>query len=98
MDSDFETFKKFTIETYYEKEIPSTAFVKIENFCGEKYISNKVKKFACRSLPGKGVQSRIRIIFIYEELKNLITFVEIYYKGDKSEEDHVRLKTAIENL
>jgi len=92
-----ETFKKFVIETCYEKNVPTSAFVKIENFCGANYSSNKVKKFACRSMPGKGVQSGIRIIFIYEKSKQLVTFVEMYYKGDKPEEDHGRLKAAIKS-
>lgn len=32
---DFETFKKFTIETFYEMNVPSTAFLPIEGFCGK---------------------------------------------------------------
>lgn len=98
LESDFSTFKKFVIETFYEKNIPTTAFVQIEGFCSDSYTSNKVRKFACRSLVGRGAQSGIRIIFIYEEKKKLVTFVEIYFKGDKAEEDRERLKSAIGEL
>ena len=91
LESDFETFKKYTIETFYEQSIPTTAFVPVEGFCGENYVSNKVRKFACKSLPGRGSQSGIRIIFVWQESLRLVTFVEMYFKGDKAEEDRGRL-------
>ena len=98
LESDFETFKKYTIETFYEKNVPTTAFVPVEGFCGEEYVSNKVRKFACRSLPGRGSQSGIRIIFIWQEKSRTVTFVEIYFKGYKSEEDRARLRASIEKI
>ena len=98
LESDFEIFKKYTIEIFYEHNVPTTAFVPIEGFCGEKYIPNKVRKFACKSLPGRGSQSGIRIIFVWQKKIRTITFVEIYFKGDKPEEDRGRLKAAIEKI
>lgn len=95
---DFETFKKFTIETFYEMNVPSTAFLPIEGFCGKKNTANKVRKFACRSLPGRGNQSGIRIIFVWRKETRTVTFVEIYFKGDKSEENRKRLKEFIDGL
>ena len=98
LESDFETFKKYTIETFYEQKVPTAAFVPVESFCGEKYISNKVRKFACKSLPGRGSQSGIRIIFIWQKEIRTVTFVEIYFKGDKPEEDRKRLKAVVEEI
>ena len=98
LESDFETFKKYTIETFYEKNVPTTAFVPVEGFCGEEYVSNKVRKFACRSLPGRGSQSGIRIIFVWQAKTRMVTFVEMYFKGDKSEEDRARLRASIEKI
>ena len=98
LENDFATFKKFTIETFYDQNVPTTAFVPIEGFCGGDYFSNKVRKFACRSLPGRGNQSGIRIIFVWQEKTRTVTFVEIYFKGDKPEEDRNRLKTFLEKL
>ena len=51
----------------------------------------KAKKFACRSLKGKGVQSGIRVIYTYFEKIDKIEFIEIYYKGDKENEDKERI-------
>ena len=98
LESDFETFKKYTIETFYEKNVPTTAFVPIEGFCGKTYASCKVRKFACRSLPGRGSQSGIRIIFVWQENIRTITFVEMYFKGDKPEENRLRLRTMTEGI
>jgi mRNA-degrading endonuclease RelE of RelBE toxin-antitoxin system len=52
----------------------------------------KAKKFACKSLKGKGAKSGIRIIYAYLEQEDTIEFIEIYYKGDKENEDKERIK------
>jgi len=52
----------------------------------------KAKKFACRSLKGKGVQSGIRVIYAYYCEKDRIELIEIYYKGDKENEDWERIR------
>ena len=51
----------------------------------------KARKFACRSLKGKGVQSGIRVIYTYSEEADAIELIEIYYKGDKENEDRQRI-------
>ena len=51
----------------------------------------KAKKFACRSLKGKGVQSGIRVIYAYFKKEDKIELIEIYYKGDKENEDRKRI-------
>jgi len=51
----------------------------------------KVKKFACRSLKGRGVHSGIRVIYAYFEDEDQIELIEIYYKSDKKSEDRNRI-------
>lgn len=51
----------------------------------------KAKKFACKSLKGKGAQSGIRIIYSYSATRDVVEFIEIYYKGDKENEDRERI-------
>jgi len=51
----------------------------------------KAKKFACRSVRRKGVQSGIRVIYAYFEEEDKIELIEIYYKGDKESEDRERI-------
>jgi hypothetical protein len=51
----------------------------------------KARKFACKSLKGKGVASGIRIIYAHYPQEDVIEFIEIYYKGDKENEDRARI-------
>ena len=51
----------------------------------------KAKKFACKSLKGRGVQSGIRVTYAYDEEKDKIVLIEIYFKGDKANEDKERI-------
>jgi len=52
----------------------------------------KVKKIACRSLKGRGVNSGLRLIYAWFEIEQRIVMVEIYHKNDKEVEDRVRIK------
>jgi mRNA-degrading endonuclease RelE of RelBE toxin-antitoxin system len=51
----------------------------------------KIKKIACKSLKGRGVQSGFRLIYAYFEKENRIVFAEIYHKNNKDSEDRDRL-------
>lgn len=56
----------------------------------------KVKKIACKSLKGRGVNSGIRIVYAYFPEENRILFIEIYHKGEKEKEDRLRIKQYFE--
>lgn len=51
----------------------------------------KVKKMACRSLPGRGANTGLRVVYAHFEENERIVFVEIYFKGDKQNEDRERI-------
>ena len=51
----------------------------------------KVKKIACKSLIGKGVNSGLRLVYAYFPKQNKITFIELYHKMDKENEDRKRI-------
>jgi len=40
----------------------------------------KIKKFACKSMFGKGVRSGIRVVYAFSPRTLRVTFLEIYYK------------------
>lgn len=63
---------------------------RIDNLALETCII-KVKKIACKSLKGKGVNSGLRLIYAHFPEQQRIVFVEIYYKGDKNLEDRERI-------
>lgn len=57
----------------------------------------KVRKFFCKSLKSN---SKIRVIYVYDEASEMIQFiefVEIYTKSDKDMEDRERIKKYYSN-
>lgn len=53
----------------------------------------KVKKIACKSLKGRGVNSGLRLIYAHFEKEERIIFVELYHKNDQNSEDRHRITT-----
>lgn len=51
----------------------------------------KVKKIACKALKGRGVNSGLRLIYAHFEKEKKITFIELYHKNDKENEDRQRI-------
>jgi hypothetical protein len=51
----------------------------------------KVKKIACKALKGKGVNSGLRLVYAYFPHQNKITFIELYHKINKQNEDRKRI-------
>lgn len=47
----------------------------------------------CRYLKG----SSLRIIYVYSQKKMTIQFIEIYFKGDKENEDRERIREYLKN-
>ncbi len=51
----------------------------------------KVKKIACKSLKGRGVNTGLRLIYAHFEEEQRIVFVELYHKNIKENEDRERI-------
>ena len=51
----------------------------------------KVKKMACKSLKGRGVNTGLRLIYAHFEEEQRITFVELYHKSNQVNEDRDRI-------
>ncbi len=51
----------------------------------------KVKKIACKSLKGSGVNSGLRLIYAHFEEEKKIVFIELYHKNEKENEDRDRI-------
>lgn len=51
----------------------------------------KVKKIACKALKGRGVNSGLRLIYAHFLDEQKITFIELYHKNDKENEDKSRI-------
>lgn len=48
----------------------------------------------CRYLKG----ASLRIVYAYHGRNNIIDFIEIYFKGDKENEDHARIKDYLKGV
>lgn len=51
----------------------------------------KVKKIACRSLKGRGVQSGLRLIYAWFEEEQRVVLVQLYHKNEDECEDRARI-------
>jgi mRNA-degrading endonuclease RelE of RelBE toxin-antitoxin system len=91
LEDDLETFIKTQLKLYHKLKISVPGIVRISDLVIDNPKIYKVRKFACRSLKGKGSYCGIRIIYAYHEEEDIIEFVEIYYKGDKAKEDRGRI-------
>lgn len=95
---DLETAKKNAIELYHINGIDNQSCFPIQGFCRENVLICKIKKFACKALKGKGVKSGIRVIYAYFQDTEKVIFIEIYYKGDKNNEDRERIKNFLSDI
>lgn len=91
LEDDLDNFIQSQLNLYHKLHIDNKGIFHITNL-GISYPKiYKAKKFACKSLKGKGVASGIRIIYAYYDHEDIIELVEIFYKGDKENEDKERI-------
>jgi mRNA-degrading endonuclease RelE of RelBE toxin-antitoxin system len=91
LEEDLNIFIESQLKIYHKLGIDNHGIFKISDLnikCPEIY---KARKFACRSLKGKGVYSGIRLIYTYFEDEDKVELIEIYYKQDKEKEDRERI-------
>ena len=91
LEDDLEIFIKNELNLYHKLKIDNKGVFQVPGLKIEIPKIYKAKKFACRSLKGKGVHSGIRVIYAHFEEKDKIELIEIYYKGDKENEDRERI-------
>lgn len=51
----------------------------------------KIKKIACKSLKGSGVNSGLRLVYAWFPTDQKVIFIELYHKNDKELEDRDRI-------
>jgi hypothetical protein len=97
LPNDIENLKIFCIGMFHGG-LNVNSIVPIEGLCGEDYVAYKVRRIACRSLKNKGSNSGLRLIYVHEKFINKITFLELYFKSDKENENRKRVKNFIKLL
>ncbi len=91
LDDDIEIFIKNQLKLTHKLGVDNKGVVHISELGIEIPKIYKAKKFACKALKGRGVKSGIRIIYAYYENEDVIEFIEIYFKGDKANENKERI-------
>jgi len=91
LDEDLNTFIVNQLKLTHKLNIDNKGVVRISDLGIEYPKIYKARKFPCKVLKGKGAASGIRIIYAHYEDENIIEFVEIYYKGNKENEDRERI-------
>ena len=97
LEEDLKIFTDKELYLFHKLKIDNKGIFRLTGLQRETPKIYKAKKFACRSLPGKGVQSGIRVIYAYHEDVDKIELIEIYYKGDKENEDRERTKRYLDD-
>ena len=91
IEDDLEIFIEKQLFLYHKLKVDNKGIFQITGLPVGNLKVYKAKKFACKSLKGRGVQSGIRVIYAYDEEKDKLVLIEIYYKGDKANEDKERI-------
>ncbi len=87
LNEDLDVVKK-VLEAFPDERPPFSFRI---NDLGIETCIVKVKKIACKSLKGKGVNSGFRLIYAHFPLEEKIIFVELYHKNDKESEGRNRI-------
>lgn len=88
LNDDFEKFKKVLLAT------PTGIGKNFVIIHASPLVKMIKARLACRALRDRS----LRIIYAYSERNQWIEFIEIYFKGEKENEDRGRIKEYLENL
>ncbi len=91
LNDDLETFTETALYLFHKLNIDNNGIFHIPGLGFGIPRVFKAKKLACKALKGCGSHSGIRIIYAYYEKDDRIEFIEIYFKGDKENEDRERI-------
>lgn len=95
LPEDLDAAKKAAIELFHVYKLDNRSVFPMPSFCYDKIKVYKLRKFACKALKGKGSNSGIRIIYAFFPKADLVEFIQIYFKGDKENEDKDRIKAYL---
>jgi mRNA-degrading endonuclease RelE of RelBE toxin-antitoxin system len=91
LEDDLDNFIKTELTLFHKLGIDNKGVVQIGGLGLQSPKVYKGRKFACRALKGKGAHSGIRVIYAYLEEIDRVELIEVYYKGDKENEDRERI-------
>ena len=91
LEEDLATLLKTQLVLFHKLGVDNKGVFEIPGMPFDEPRMYKVKKFACRALKGRGANSGLRLIYAHFEAADKIELVEVYFKGDKENEDRGRI-------
>ncbi|HCS46912.1 MAG TPA: hypothetical protein DIW61_01085 [Candidatus Aminicenantes bacterium] len=91
LEEDLATVLKAQVVLYHKLGIDNKGTCRVPDLPFEVPEIYKVRKFACRALKGRGAASGMRLIYAYFREEDAVELVELYFKGDKEQEDRGRI-------
>lgn len=98
LEDDIEVAKKNAIELFHSLKVDNNSVELIPNFCSDEVKICKIKKFACKVLKGRDVQSGIRVTYAYYVSTHTVDFIEMYFKGESENKNKERIKEYLSSL
>lgn len=95
LKDDLGVLKRNQLELLHIFKIDNGGTFELKGYGNSNYSIYKVKKITCKSLKGKGNKSGLRLIYAFNQNPFQIFLLEIYYKGDKENEDPSRIKNFL---
>jgi mRNA-degrading endonuclease RelE of RelBE toxin-antitoxin system len=93
LEEDLRVFLSAQLALYHKQGIDNGGIFPLQHARG----FFKARRFACRSLKGRGGNSGIRVIYHYDSENDRLTLIELYFKGDKENEDRERVNRFLSN-
>lgn len=97
LEEDIENVQRSAIELLLLRSLDNRSIELIPSFDWEAVQIYKIRKFSCKSLKWKWVQSGIRIIFAYFPDTQEVEYLEIYYKAEQEDMDYDFAKEYFRN-
>ena len=92
LEEDLNIFINTQLQLYHKLNKDNQGIVPISDSDIASPKIYKARKFACRALKGRGASSGIRVIYAYFEDEGKIEMIEMYFKGDKENEDRAMIR------
>jgi mRNA-degrading endonuclease RelE of RelBE toxin-antitoxin system len=98
LEEDLQILIESSLVLYHHLHLDNRGIEAISGIQRGRPVIYKVIKFACRSLPGRGAKSGLRLIYAYWEEKDRVDLIQLYFKSDQEMEDRERIKKYLDRL
>ncbi len=92
LNDDLETLIETQFKLFHKLGTDNNGIVRISNLGFDEPPIYKVRKFACKSLKGKGARTGMRLIYAYYKVEDRLLLIELYNKSEQEIENKSYIK------